>query len=510
MTEANARQGGALAPGGAPGDAPGNIDSAGIASALVESRERWRALGTIAADFAWETDATGLLTFIAPLDVLGWPATALLGQPAARLIAPMPVSAPDAAVDTAPAAPADPFMATVPVRRRPVWLSDSAGRSVCFALSSDPLRDADGVMTGTRGVGIDVTEQVTAANQAAAALRRGEILNILLSQLRLEVQSPRVMEYILSAVQQGLGAIGTAIVNVPENLAAEVPYIVGGPVGPVLAIADQLLRSGSPALQSGQSDSGFLVLACPVSTRFGEQSGVVVWRAANARPWDDDDHTLAAAASGLIRIVLEHEAIQRQLATQARTDPLTGLLNRRAFMEETVRRIDRLDRENLPGTMLCLDIDGFTALNLGRGQEAGDSVLICAANLLRRTFRPSDLLGRIGADEFGVWLDGSDELTAAERAEDIRVSFPRSLAELPSLAGPGFVPSAIPSAIPSAVPSAMRPQQAIATLTTGIACRQPGTYEDFDSIMARTVQVLRDTRRGGPGQWRVSHARPVL
>ena len=507
MTEANARQGGALAPGGAPGDAPGNIDSAGIASALVESRERWRALGTIAADFAWETDATGLLTFIAPLDVLGWPATALLGQPAARLIAPMPVSAPDAAADTAPA---DPFMATVPVRRRPVWLSDSAGRSVCFALSSDPLRDADGVMTGTRGVGIDVTEQVTAANQAAAALRRGEILNVLLSQLRLEVQSPRVMEYILSAVQQGLGAIGTAIVNVPENLAAEVPYIVGGPVGPVLAIADQLLRSGSPALQSGQSDSGFLVLACPVSTRFGEQSGVVVWRAANARPWDDDDHTLAAAASGLIRIVLEHEAIQRQLATQARTDPLTGLLNRRAFMEETVRRIDRLDRENLPGTMLCLDIDGFTALNLGRGQEAGDSVLICAANLLRRTFRPSDLLGRIGADEFGVWLDGSDELTAAERAEDIRVSFPRSLAELPSLAGPGFVPSAIPSAIPSAVPSAMRPQQAIATLTTGIACRQPGTYEDFDSIMARTVQVLRDTRRGGPGQWRVSHARPVL
>ena len=67
-----------------------------------------------------------------------------------------------------------------------------------------------------------------------------------------------------------------------------------------------------------------------------------------------------------------------------------------------------------------------------------------------------------------------------------------------------------PRAVPSAVPSAMRPQQAIATLTTGIACRQPGTYEDFDSIMARTVQVLRDTRRGGPGQWRVSHARPVL
>lgn len=453
-------------------------------AALLESRERWRAFGAIAADFAWETDAAGRLTFLWPDRLLGWPASDLLGQNASRLLAP-------AAGGTAVP---DPFLATVPVRRRRAWLAGADGRTVCVALSSDPLRDATGIVTGVRGVGVDVTSREQADAQIAAALRRGEMLEVLLDQLRHEVQTPLMMEAILSTLQQGLGAVGAAVVTVPPNLAAEVPYSVGGPVGPALAVAERLLRTTTTKPQADHTDSGLLVLACSVTTRFGEASGVVIWRAAWARTWDTDDKLLALAGTGLVRVVLEHEAIQRQLATQARTDPLTGLLNRRAFLEETTRRIDRLDREELPGTLMYLDIDGFTALNNHRGQEAGDSVLIVAAELLRRTFRPSDILGRIGADEFAVWLDGSDELTAAERAETMRLIFPRSLAALPSLAGPGGVSPTMP----------------IATLTIGIACRQPGTYEDLDSILARTAQVQREARRAGHGQWRVSHTRLTL
>ena len=453
-------------------------------TALLESRERWRAFGAIAADFAWETDAAGRLTFVWPDRLLGWAASDLLGQPASRLLAANPDGA----------ATSDPFGATVPVRRRRVWLAGADGRTLCFALSSEPLQDATGTATGARGIGVDVTDREQADAQIAAALRRGEMLEVLLGQLRDEQQAPCMMEAILSTMQRGLGAIGAAVVTVPQNLAAEVPYCIGGPIGPVLAVADRLLRTSSTEPQVDIADSGLRVLACPVTTRFGEASGVVIWRAAWARTWEPDDRLLAIAGTGLVRVVLEHEAIQRQLATQARTDPLTRLLNRRAFLEETTRRIDRLDREELPGTLLCLDIDGFTALNNARGQEAGDSVLIAAADLLRRTFRPSDLIGRIGADEFGVWLDGSDELTAAERAEAIRIAFPRSLAELPSLAGPGGVGPTAP----------------IATVTIGIACRQPGTYEDLDSILGRTAQVQRESRRAAHGQWRVSHMRPTL
>ena len=468
---------------------PGALDAA-----LLESRERWRAFGAIAVDFAWETDTLGRFTFVWPDRLLGWAASDMLGQPGARLLMQAAEGAPP---------PTDPFTATVPVRRRRAWLSGAQGRATCFALSSDPLHDASGAVIGTRGVGLDVTGREQADLQIAAALRRGEMLELLTTQLRHEMQAPRMMEAILSTVKQGLGALGTAIISVPQNLAAEVLHTIGAPPGPILAVADRLLRAaGSEAQmvaaaaepQMAQADSGMLVLACPVTTRFGGVRGLVAWRAAHARAWDADDHLLAAAGTGLVRIVLEHEAIQRQLATQARTDPLTRLLNRRAFLEEATRRIDRLDREELPGTLMLLDIDGFTALNNERGQEAGDSVLICAAELLQRTFRPSDILGRVGADEFAVWLDGSDEMTAAERAEALRVQFPLNLAHLPSLTGPGAEP----------------PADAVATVTIGIACRQPGTYEDLDSILSRTTQVLRETRRTGRGQWRVSHTRPSL
>lgn len=488
--------------------AGGPVGQSALTTSLLESRERWRDIGRIAADFVWETDAAGRLTFLSPPHLLGWSATDLLGQPAACLLAPAENATAagtvrdvlrDGAQDGAQDGTLllNPFITAVPVRRRRVWLAGIDGQPVCFCLSSDPIVDASGACIGTRGVGVDSTGREYADNQTAAALRRGEVLEMLLGQLRHELQAPRMMDSILTALQQALGALGAAIVNVPANLAAEVSYAIGAPVGPVLATADQVLRRSQTALQSGQSDGGLRVLTCPVSTRFGEQAGVVVWRPALARDWDDDDRIMAASATGLIRIVLEHEAIQRQLATQARTDPLTGLLNRRAFMEEAARRIDRLDREELPGTLLYLDVDGFTALNNDRGQDAGDSVLIAAADLLQRTFRPADILGRIGADEFAVWLDGSDELTAAERAEALRLAFPRNLAELPSLAGP-------------TLGVGVGVSDPIATLSIGIACRQPGTYEDLDSILARTAQVLRETKRVGRGQWRVSHARPTL
>ena len=62
-------------------------------------------------------------------------------------------------------------------------------------------------------------------------------------------------------------------------------------------------------------------------------------------------------------MVLEHEAIQQEMARQARTDPLTGLLNRRAFLEEMARHIDRLDREDQPGTLMFADLDYFKPVN---------------------------------------------------------------------------------------------------------------------------------------------------
>ena len=126
-------------------------------------------------------------------------------------------------------------------------------------------------------------------------------------------------------------------------------------------------------------------------------------------------------------MVLEHEAIQREMGRQARTDPLTGLLNRRAFLEEMSRHIDRLDREEQPGTLLFADLDYFKPVNDRLGHEVGDEVLVRTANVLRNTVRPTDLVARLGGDEFALWMNGADHMTAAERAEHLCVEVPNEL-----------------------------------------------------------------------------------
>ncbi len=62
------------------------------------------------------------------------------------------------------------------------------------------------------------------------------------------------------------------------------------------------------------------MLACHSHTRIGERAALTLWRGAGHRDWDEEDRLLLTTAASLVRVVLEHEAIQRELARQARTD----------------------------------------------------------------------------------------------------------------------------------------------------------------------------------------------
>ncbi len=222
------------------------------------------------------------------------------------------------------------------------------------------------------------------------------------------------------------------------------------------------------------------MLTCPSYTRFGDRAGLCIWRAADAAAWTEEDALLASSATAIIRVVLEHEAIQRELALQARTDPLTGLLNRRSFVEEARRRIDRLDREQVPGTLMYVDLDHFKRLNDCCGHEVGDEALMLLADLLRLTVRPSDLVARLGGDEFALWLDSSDELTAAERAERLRLD----------------VPAALAAGLPPLAPSV--------SASIGIASRHPHVAEALEDVMRRADAAMYEVKRAGRAHWRVA------
>ena len=116
--------------------------------------------------------------------------------------------------------------------------------------------------------------------------------------------------------------------------------------------------------------------------------------------------TAASGAMGAIRAAL---AVQtRMLSDQARSDPLTGLGNRKALMEDFSRLLAAAHRRGTPVSLVALDLDGLKAVNDRSGHAAGDKLLCLFADLLRRSLRAQDLAVRAGGDEFMLLLPDTD------------------------------------------------------------------------------------------------------
>ena len=441
-----------------------------LRGALLDSRQRWRDLVGLAADLAFETDHLGRLTFLHPDPALGWPSGVMVGGDASALLA-----------DGGDGIGFDPFRVTVRVRHRRAWLRRGDGGVVCLAFSAEPMLDPLGRITGARGVGMDMTALDAPTAHLAGALRLGDALDHVLSRMGREVLAPRMLRVALEALASALGAEGAATVLLPGgDQPSLVAHRAGVGADSILPAAAALLARHANAPLTGEDADGRPILADVCQARFGEQTGLVAWSTPNARPWDADEIRLLAASGKIVRMALEHEAIQREMMRQARTDPLTGLLNRRAFREEVLRHTERADREGVPSTLMFVDLDHFKSVNDRLGHEAGDRVLIRTATILRETVRPSDLVARLGGDEFAVWLGGADHMTAAERAEALRTRLPDALDEIT-----GGVPPRI-------------------TLSMGIATRQVGADEDIDGLVRRADEAMYEAKRNGRGHWRVS------
>ncbi len=106
--------------------------------------------------------------------------------------------------------------------------------------------------------------------------------------------------------------------------------------------------------------------------------------------------------------------------TAASVDPLTGLLNRRGFSEATARMIEREAKAGRPVTVMIFDIDHFKSVNDRFGHAAGDDVLQVFANVAVASLRITDLVGRVGGEEFAALLPCSmdEALVAAERVRE--------------------------------------------------------------------------------------------
>jgi diguanylate cyclase (GGDEF)-like protein len=132
---------------------------------------------------------------------------------------------------------------------------------------------------------------------------------------------------------------------------------------------------------------------------------------------------LFTIAIAFILLAMAKERIEFLHKTASLVDSLTGIANRRAFLEGAAVMARRIDADPRPAAVLLVDLDHFKSINDSFGHALGDRVLQVFAETAHANIGPYDLLGRLGGEEFALALYDVDRERAVEIAEDIRQSF---------------------------------------------------------------------------------------
>lgn len=133
-----------------------------------------------------------------------------------------------------------------------------------------------------------------------------------------------------------------------------------------------------------------------------------------------DSEQLAVNVGEHLSLALANLKLREDLKAQSQRDPLTSLYNRRHMDQVLEQEIARSKRDQVPLSLMLLDIDDFKLVNDQRGHVGGDTCLRSLARVLLRTTRGDDIVCRHGGDEFAVVLPGTSIHTALERAETMR------------------------------------------------------------------------------------------
>ena len=249
-----------------------------------------------------------------------------------------------------------------------------------------PILDADGTVSSIFGICVDITE---------------------------EAQAEREKEALNNSLSIAIGAIkgGFWVYDIPEQkfeTSRPLAEYIAGPGHTTLNLAEYAGYIHADDLTSG-------ALLTPragchtVDFRVITYDGRMRWLQTRRTSVQDADGTLLRMV-GLVVDITEQKTTMRTLESEATTDSLTGLSNRRAFDRAAARLFKTT--VGTPGSiaLLLLDLDGFKPINDRHGHRAGDEILRKVAKRIGRLVRSGDTIARLGGDEFAILLrDGSPE-----------------------------------------------------------------------------------------------------
>lgn len=377
-----------------------------LIDALVESRRRFKEIVEVSGDFAWETDAAGAFVFVSPGLTLGYRPEELIGAPAKRFLA---------EGDGQPAE--TPFEARAATRDVDIWLRASNGRDACVSTSAIPIVDDAGAYTGARGVCRDVTEE-RRQNAAFAALQhRDAAMARIVRAASCEFDPDNVLASALAETRDTLAADYADIRRPDED--GTFQLIVSAKDtsdkdAPVLKTVFNRMSESRTLVTAADSEN--FHLCAPVVFQDSVIAALLVSRKLEDSAFSDDERRFCDELANQFAILIAQVDSHHKLEAMARTDEMTGLLNRRAFLAELADRTVRAGTGGSDGSLFYVDLDNFKAVNDVHGHQRGDEALIALADLLVTQTRPGDLVARLGGDEFAMWMDRTDKAVAKKRA----------------------------------------------------------------------------------------------
>jgi diguanylate cyclase (GGDEF)-like protein len=235
-----------------------------------------------------------------------------------------------------------------------------------------------------------------------------------------------LLEIVVDSAVQLARAQGARLLVADEGTDVLVEQLRRGDLGAAAGLLDSPVRYGEGiegrALQTRQAvigDEPAPLLAAPLVAE-ERVLGLLTLVGDPERPFGRDDAERVGSLVGQGAVAIENARLHRLIQKQAKTDPLTQLLNRREFEEQLAREVERAQRFGTPVGLVVLDLDDFKLINDRFGHLAGDGVLKAAASAIRQCTREIDQPARWGGEEFAVILPHTGLDGAARLAERLR------------------------------------------------------------------------------------------
>lgn len=383
-----------------------------MTEALLESRSLFKGLLDRAVDLSFEVDIDRDFLFVSPNKAFGQDLEGWVGR-----------SADDFFWRSGKVPSRHPLATRTEKTFDTVAVDFGEGQTGWVSFSVEPVFDSDQQFTGVRGVCRDVSDRVAHERQTRMDNLRLGLQRRIVDMVNSIHTSEELLDSASSELMEVLRAdMVWSVIRFPEGL---VPAAICGEatfLPDIDFIWRQLALAPEPVVEVQERDLKHLAVRLEEA-----DSGIgmlVICRDTATYPWSGQEMSLISDVIGSLAAAFGKAQLINRLERLSSLDELTGIMNRRAFVEATERRLRHQCRSGQSGCLLFVDLDHFKEVNDTLGHKAGDTAIKLVSDTMQTVVRACDIVGRYGGDEFVLWLEDISPADAALKARALIDAMP--------------------------------------------------------------------------------------